>query len=205
MLRKILLAGFVITYCLVGAAPVGVAQDKAGEGATQEWKRYELGVGAFSVLLPGKPADAPPSLALAKEGGESYAYLVITDEAMFVTSRALLPEAAQRWAAGADEPYYDGFWEGVAQGLDKQTEAFNVVSKTKLLQKGKASLSGREAHEFDFTLGTAQGRLVVTRVGRHSFSALMLRQETPPAAEFEKFFSSFTINQSWLNEHKSPQ
>jgi hypothetical protein len=205
MLRKISLAGFVIGYCLVGAALLGLAQDKAADSAKQEWKRYDLGVGAFSVLLPDKPTDVPPSPDIAKDLGEFYVYSVTTDEAIFITTRAFLPEAAERWAAGADEPYYEGFWNGVAEGFDKQIEALNAPFKTKLLQKRKASLSGYDAHEFDFTIGAMQGRVLVARVGRHAFSAMILRPETTPAADLEKFFSSFTINQSWLNEHKPRQ
>lgn len=205
MLKKISLAGLLITYCLAGAALLGLAQDKAAQSATREWKRYDLGVGAFSVLLPNKPADAPPAPDVAKEVGEFYSYLVTTDEAVFGATRAFLPEVAERWVAGSDEPYYEGFWDGVAEGFDKQMETLKVPFKTKLVEKRKASLSGYEAHEFDFTIGAMQGRVLVTRVGRHSFSALILRPETTPAAEVEKFFSSFTINQSWLNEHKPPK
>lgn len=191
----------VIVYCLTGVVFLCRGQDPAGAVGGKGWKRYDLSLGSFSVLLPGKPVESHVSSTMTMPV-EHYSYSVMAEDAIFITMRALIPEAAERWSASADSAYYKGFWDSFAAGIDKQMEAAKSPDKTKLLERRKASLSGYVGQEFVFTVGALQGRVLVTRIGRHSFVAGLLRPETTPATDGEKFFRSFTISATWLSEQK---
>ena len=193
----------VILYCLLSVGFSCLAQTSSPAVAVNEWKRYELSTGAFSVLLPGQPVEMhlpPPATMVVPL--DQYSYSVVTDKGMFITTRTLIGTAAERWSSAADAAYYDGFWDAFTASMDEQMEANKLPYKTSLLERKKASLSGYDGQQMVFTVGALQGRVLITRIGRHSFVAAVLRHESTPAEDVEKFFSSFTISQSWLSKHQ---
>lgn len=206
MYPKAISAGLAVLYCLTVLAFKCEAQTPAESGRTTEWKRYDLSQGSFSVFLPGSPVEmdlaSDPAVTLPIE---YYVYSLATEQAVFITMRILIKDAAERWSEKGSNAFYDGFWASMAAGQDKEMEAQKLPHRTKLLERRKSSLSGYEGQEFIFTTGLLQGRVLITRIGRHSFVAGVLRSETKPAADVDKYFTSFVINQSWLSEHKPPK
>jgi len=191
----------VIVNCLLSVGFCCSAQTSSA-AIVNEWKRYELSTGAFSVLLPREPVEMrlPPQSTTVPL--DQYSYSVVTDKAMFITTRTLIGVAAEKWSATADAAFYDGFWDAFSASMNKQMEANKLPYKTNLLERKKASLSGHAAQEMIFTVGALQGRVLITRIGRHAFVAAVLRPETTAIEEVEKFFSSFTISESWLSTHQ---
>jgi hypothetical protein len=161
-----------------------------------EWTRYELGKGTFSVLFPSKPKEEfQPSPADLAVPIDLYMYTVEANEGVFAAQYGLLGEAAERWRESAAEAFYDGMWEGLSSGFDKQMETDKLAFRTVLQEKRKTSFSGYNGREIVFTVGPLRGRILMTIVGRHAFTAMVLRTEQMPLADQERFLNSFTIKQ----------
>lgn len=170
------------------------AQNRTDNPSSGQWRRYELGKGAFSVLLPVEPKEdfrstsTPDGLNV-----DMYSYGVATEHGIYAAQYGLLEPAAENWSEGARENYYSGVWKGVSTNLNSQMEKNNVSARAELVDKHRAKFGGFDGYELVFKLGGIKGRLLVTLVGRHSFMAMAMGPADMPDADKERFFNSFTI------------
>ncbi len=167
-----------------------VALNVRAQSATPEWKRYELGQGNFSVLLPREPREeTPPTPASVGLKIESHIYSTGGPEGSFVAQYNLLGEPAASWSAAAREVFQDSVWIGAAEGVDKQMEAAKLDQRIKVVEKRAIKFSGYPGREVVFTLGPFQGRMWTTLIGRQAM--VVGSVDTLPAQQ--KFLDSFTI------------
>jgi hypothetical protein len=180
----------LISCCLAGFAFNAQAQT----AGANEWKRYELGKGNFSVLFPSQPKeDFQPSPANALVPIDLYIYSVETEQGSFVAQYSLLGPVAEKWAETTKEFFYDGVWEGASVGFDKEMEKGSLPFRTKLVEKREIKFSGYAGREVVFTLGPLTGRMRTAIIGRQAFGAMVLGTEEITAEDRQKFFDSYTI------------
>lgn len=182
--------GLFISCCLAGFAFNAQAQ----VAGANEWKRYELGKGNFSVLFPGQPKEEfKPSTSDAQIPIDMWVSLLDTEEGSFVAQYCVLGEAAEKWAESTKEHFYTGFWNGASDNFDKQMEAAKLSFRTKLEEKGEIKFSGYTGREMVFSLGPLRGRIWMTIVGRQAFAAMVLGSEKVTDEDRQKFLNSFTV------------
>ena len=161
--------------------------------ATTEWKRYELGQGNFSVVLPSQPKEelesAPSSVGIPID---LYTYAVGTEAASFVAQYGVLGEGAEKWSESAKEYFHNGVWSGASKSFDKQMEENKFEFRSKLVEKRNIKFNGYDGREVTFTLGPFQGRIWTAIIGRQTFTAMALGAEST-LADQQKFLNSFTI------------
>ena len=107
MRLKLSLFGLLLGCFLIGFAENAAAQNTR----SQDWKRYELGQGNFSVLLPSQPKEHfTPSPPGAEVSIEVYIYSVTLDGGAFVAQYSILGEAALKWSESGKASFYQGVW-----------------------------------------------------------------------------------------------
>lgn len=192
-------------FCMLAFAVSAQAQTGTNNSSDVQWQRYELGKGAFSVLLPGKPKEEIVSSSPV-EGFhvDMYTYGVATEEGVYVTQYGLLEAAAETWPEGARESYYSGVWKGMETGFNNQMEQSNISARAELVEKRRTKFSGFDGYELTFTLGAIRGRVLMTLAGRHSFMAMAMGTKDFPASDRERFFNSFTIKVTPANIKTTP-
>ncbi len=190
MRLKLSLFGLLLGCFLIGFAENAAAQNTRN----QEWKRYELGQGNFSVLLPSQPKEhftpSPPGAAVPIE---VYIYSVTLDDGAFVAQYSILGEAALKWSESSKGSFYQGVWEGAAEGYDKEMANSKLEFRAKLVAQRDIKFSGYSGQEVIFTLGPLQGQMWTTLVGRQAFGATVLGSEKLSAADRQRFMESFTL------------
>lgn len=205
MRLKTYLNGLLVICCLAGFAVHARAQSKEGGTGVNQWQRYELGNGTFSVLLPAKPKEehktAPPELGLSVD---LYTYSAETQSGAFVVQYGLLGKAAEQWKESAAESFYNGLWDGVARSFDRQMEESKLPHRIAMLEKRKVRFNNYDGREVLFSLGPLRGRIMMTLIGRHAFGAMVVGTESLSAEEREKFFNSFTIKPSAVGQATTP-
>lgn len=190
MRLKVCLLGLLIGCCLAGFAFDAQAQT----AGVNEWKRYELGKGNFSVLFPSQPKEeftpSPPNLLVPID---LYIYSVETEGGSFVAQYSLMGPAAEKWAESSKENFYAGVWEGASAGIDKEMEKGNLPFRAKLVEKREIKFNGYTGREVVFTLGPLTGRIWTTLIGRQAFGAMVVGTEQMTAEARQKFLDSFII------------
>lgn len=191
---KMTLTGLLLG-CLAACLSLPVqAQSGTGKPAPVEWKRYELGNGTISVLLPGKPVEefkrSPPNMEVPVD---TYIYSVEVKEGVFVAQYSRLGEVAATWSEATVEAFYNGHWEGVSKALNGMMQKNGSELRVALLEKRKIRFSGHDAREISFKLGALKGSIKMSVVGREAFTAMVMGIEGQPPEEQERFFNSFTI------------
>ena len=130
MRLRIFLIGLLLGGCLAGFAFNAQAQT----AGANEWKRYELGKGNFSVLLPRQPKEEfTPSPSGLLVPIDSYLYSVELEEGSFIAQYSVMGPAAEKWADSAKENFYNGVWEGASGGMDLEMEKGNIPFRIKLV------------------------------------------------------------------------
>jgi hypothetical protein len=184
----------LLVYGIACSVVTSQSQSQNAASPTQ-WKRYNLGKGAFSVLFPEKPTEefkaSPPTLTLPID---LYVTSVATANGVFVAQYSLLGDQAEKWQESTSESFYSGLWDGIASSINKQMEDRGLPHKTVIEKKQKTTFSGQDGREIIFTLGPLKGRLLMTRVGRHAFAAVAMRTEQGTVEDQDRFLNSFTIN-----------
>jgi hypothetical protein len=191
---KMILMGLLLG-CLAASLSLPVhAQSGTGTPAPVEWKRYELGNGTISVLLPGKPTEefkrSPPELEVPVD---SYVYSAEVKDGVFVAQYSRLGEVAETWPEAAVEAFYNGQWGGVANGLNSLMEKDGSEIRVTVIEKRNIRFSGHNGREITYKLGTLKGRIKMSFIGRDAFTAMVLGTDALSLEEQEKFFNSFTI------------
>lgn len=195
-MRKLLINKllYLIIFAFALSAQAQSADVTAGDGA---WRRYELGKGTFSVLLPGKPSEefqsAPSSIGIPVD---VYIYSVSTEKGAFVSQYSLLGAEAEKWLESTREAYYGGIWDGIIDGFNKQMEESNLPARVVLVEKRRVKFSGFDGRELTFTVGALKGQLLLTLVERHGFLAMVMGPEALTQADRQRFLNSFTIKLS---------
>ena len=201
MKSRIRLTILLIVYGLAGSVVPSQSQNAAGQ---TQWKRYSLGKGAFSVLFPEKPTEefkaSPPALSLPID---LYVTSVATAEGIYVAQYSFLGDQAEKWQETTSESFYNGLWNGISSSINKQMEDRGLPHKTIVQQTQKTTFSGQDGRELIFTLGPLKGRLLMTRVGRHAFAAVVMRTEQGTVEDQERFLNSFTINPTLVKPVKA--
>ncbi len=194
MRLKEALIRLLIFFSILGWTCVVCAQGNAEAKAVKDWKRYHLGDGLYSILLPGEPDEKiDEQTPVSGFSYKSYIYTVTVEKELFAVSHSLLPDAADKWSEGAVESFYNGIWEGIAGGFDTVFEKNGISWKTNLLEKRKLKVGGYDGREMSFSLGNLRGRVMMTLVGHRAFTAMTVGTEQKPEDQ-EKFFGSLTIN-----------
>lgn len=190
MRLKLSLFGLLLGCLLIGFAENAEAQNTPN----QNWKRYELGQGNFSVLLPSQPKEqftpSPPNAAVSVE---VYIYSVASDGGAFVAQYSLLGEAALKWSEATKGSFYQSVWEGAAEGYNKEMANSKLEFRANLVAQRDIKFSGYSGQEVIFTLGPLQGQMWTTLVGRQAFGATVLGSEKLSAADRQRFMESFTL------------
>lgn len=191
---KITLTGLLLG-CLAACLSLNAyAQSGTSKPAPVEWKRYELGNGSFSVLLPGKPTEefkrSPPDLEVPVD---TYIYSVEAKEGVFVVQYSRMGEVAQTWSEAAVEAFYNGLWEGASRGLNGLMQKNGSEIRVALLEKRKIRFSSHDGREISYKLGALSGRIKMSVIGREAFTAMVLGTEGLTVEDQEKFLNSFTI------------
>jgi hypothetical protein len=177
--------------CGLSAFPhIALAQGSQKNPSNADWQTYELGRGSFSVLLPGKPVEGVQNT----KNADVFVYTLRTEGGFFVSSYSLLNETAEKWPKDRSEPFYQGVWEGMAEGFDEEFKQAGSSQRVKLSGQRKVTFAGHDGAEFIFLMGERQGRFVITRVGRRAFSAMVLGIEGLSPEDQERFLSSFKIS-----------
>ena len=190
MRSKLSLVALLLVCFLIGFAENGEAQNTTN----QNWKRYELGQGNFSVLLPSQPKEQfTPSPPGAEVPIEVYLYSVTLDGGAFVAQYSILGEAALKWSESSKGSFYQGVWEGAAEGYDKEMANSKLEFRAKLVAQRDIKFSGYSGQEVIFTIGPLQGQMWTTLVGRQAFGATVLGSEKLSAADRQRFMDSFTL------------
>ena len=192
-LKSILIAGLICLIALA-LASTSQAQTTANSATPVEWKRYELGSGTFSILLPGKPVEQIKSAKITPTlSVQMRLYAVSVGQGAYITQYNLLSEEAEGWTANQIEVFYNGVWDGVVKGISAQLERGKLDMQVTLAEKRKTKVSGYDGREVLFNVGQLKGRIVMALVGRHAFTAMALGSEDMTAADRNRFFNSFTI------------
>lgn len=196
MKLRLIFINTLIFICVLLSAFSIQAQSATGSQTAAEWKRYELGKGAFSVLLPVKPVEEFKSSTNPVAPVSMYTYASPTQDGAYVAQYNILGEDAENWSQATIEAYYKGVWDGVASTLNAGMESRNLPARATLVEKRKIKFSGYDGREVIFTLGKLKGRIQMTVVGRHAFAAMAMGAESMTEADQERFFSSFIIKTS---------
>ncbi|HET6669714.1 MAG TPA: hypothetical protein VFH15_05730 [Pyrinomonadaceae bacterium] len=184
------LIGLMLGCFLIGFAATAGAQNTAGD----EWKRYELGKGNFSVLLPEQPKEQfTPSPADAAVPIDIYSYAVVLKEGSYVAQYCLLGEVALNWAEATIDSFYDGVWQGAADGFDREMAGANLSFRAKVVDTREITFSGHKGREVIFTIGPLNGRMRITLVGRQAFGASVLGTDNLSIADRQRFMDSFVV------------
>ncbi len=182
--------GLFICCFLIGFAENAEAQNTRN----QAWKRYELGQGNFSVLLPSQPKEhftpSPPNAVVPIE---VYIYSVTADDGTYLAQYSILSEAALKWSESTKGSFYQGVWKGAADVYDKEMANSNQEFRAKLITQRAIKFSGYFGQEIIFALGPLQGQMWTTLVGRQAFGATVLGSEKLSAADRQTFMESFTL------------
>lgn len=185
-----LLIGLLLGSFLSGFAVNAEAQNTGGA----QWERYELGKGNFSVRLPEEPKEYfAPSPADALVSVEAYTYAVVLKEGNYVAQYCLLGEVALGWNEATKNSFYDGVWQGAADGYEKEMAGANLSFRTAIVETREIMFSGHKGREVIFTLGPLRGRMQMTLVGRQAFLASVLGTDKLSLAERRKFMDSFVV------------
>lgn len=188
---KTLLIGLLLGCFLSGFAVKAEAQDTAGA----EWKRYELGNGNLSVLLPEQPKEHfTPSRADAGVPLEARTYVVLLQQGSYVAQYCLLGEVALGWNEATKNSFYDGVWKGAADGYEKDMAGAKLSFKVEMIETREIMLSGHKGREVIFTLGPLMGRMQMTLIGRQAFLASVLGTDKLSLADRRKFIDSFVVS-----------
>lgn len=180
---------------LLGCLLIGFAENAGAENLrNQAWKRYELGRGNFSVLLPSQPKEhftpSPPNAAVPIE---VYIYSATSDDGTFIAQYSILGEAALKWSESTKGSFYQGVWKGAAEVYDKEMAKSNLEFRAKLVAQRDIKVSGHTGQEVIFTLGPLQGQMWTTLVGRQAVGATVLGSEKLSATDRQRFMESFTL------------
>lgn len=191
MLRlKPRLIGLMLGCFLTAFATTAGAQNTPGD----EWKRYELGKGNFSVRLPEQPKEQfTPSPVDAAVPIDVYTYAVLLEEGGYVAQYCLLGEVALSWNEDTKNSFYDGVWKGAADGYDKEMATNNLSYRATLVETHEIMFSGYKGREVVFTLGPLHGRMRITLVGRQAFGASVLGTDKLSIADRQRFMDSFVV------------
>ncbi len=187
--RPSVLIGLV--HLILGAILSCQAQEHVG--VASEWKRYELGKGTFTALLPAKPSEEfKPSPPGADVPIDLYLYFVSTPNGVFGAQYAFLGEAAENWAVDATA-FYDGVWKGLRESLDEGMVSSKRPERAELIRQRPATFAGHAGRELLFNLGQFKGRVLMTRIRRHAYVAMVMRTEKMELADEDKFLNSFVV------------
>ena len=163
--------------------------------AIKEWKRYNLGNGRLSVLLPDDPEEQvdeqTPTAGLTLK---SHTYTTNVKQGSYGVTCFILSEAADKWSESAVESFYNGVWQGVSETYDTEFKKQGISWKTNMIEKRKVQFSSYDGREITFTIGLLKGRLMMTLVGHQAFTAMVIGTEGLSIDDQEKFFKSITIN-----------
>lgn len=189
----------LIFFSISGWASVVRAQEgsNAETKAVKEWKRYYLGKGQMSVLLPVDPLEDLVEKTL--EAGlviKSYVYTANVKPGAYVLSHVVLPEEAEKWSGNILEIFYNSAWQEIARTVDADFEKKGISWKMILIEKRKIQVSGHDGREISFSLGILNGRVRMTLVGHQAFTAMVFGTEDLSIDDQENFFKSITINVS---------
>lgn len=187
---KQMLVGLLLGCFLIGLAVCAQAQNTAAD----QWKRYELGKGNFSVRLPGQPKEQfNPSPIDAPVPIDVYTYAVLRQEGGYIAQYCLLGEVVLSWNEATRNSFYDGVWKGAADGYDKEMAINNLSYRATLVETHEIMFSGHKGREIVFTLGPLHGRMRMTLVGRQAFAASVLGTDKLSVAERQRFMDSFVV------------
>jgi hypothetical protein len=185
------------TLCLLFGVSPATSQTPQQQSSiktapAEEWQVYELGKGAFTVLLPSKPIESMK----AADTSETYVYTAEISAGLLISNFSLLSEEAEKWPESRNQPFYQGFWEGISGGFNEQFKKQKLDVTMKLDEQRQATLDGHTGLEFLFSVGPKRGRLLITKVGRRAFSAMIFGTDTISSEAQEKYLSSFKIKPS---------
>src|SRR6266550_6444144 len=193
--NELFLAAVCVFLLIVSASAQTPSKPVAKTAVDEQWQTYELGKGTFAVMLPGKPTeDFKP--AKGANDSDIYLYTLETKDGYINSNYTNLPEAAEKWPKDKDVSFYVGFWEGFVSATNEELKRVNAPITLKLESQRAVTFAGRDGYEFVFSAGTGRGHLLITRIGRKAFSAMMLVDAAAVAEYEEKFIGSFKIKAS---------
>ena len=198
-LRFIRINTLIFICVLLSAFSIQALSFTVGQTAA-EWKRYELGRGAFSILLPTKPAEEFKESTNPDAPVSMYIYSSPTNGGAYVVQYITLSKEAENWSQANVEAYYKGVWNGLANSFNNRMERQNLPARAMLIEKRKIKFSGYEGRELIFTLGELKGRVQMTVVGHYAFAAMAMGRESMTEADRERFFNSFIIKASLVQK-----
>jgi hypothetical protein len=165
------------------------AQQPAASPTPEEWQRYELGNGAYSVLLPSKPNEVKnPS---TPEVSEMWVATVSASNYIFVSQYAKFTVSVTQ-SPDLIATFYDGAWKGIREEFDKQAEESKTPKVTVRDQKD-TTFRGRAAREINFSIGPLFGKVVMTVKEQHAYIVMVMRKDQASLAAEEKFLGSFNL------------
>ncbi len=192
---KLFSRSFVLfAVCLSAGLLITVsAQEPTKTTPGVEWQRYELGKGTFTALFPAKPTEEfTPSPAAAEMAIDLYVYSVSTPNGVFVAQYAHLGAEAEKWPPNSTT-FYDGVWKGIKESFDERMVAAKSPQRTELLQTRSAKFAGSDGRELVFNLGQFKGRVLMTRIRRHAYVAMVMRTEKMELADEDNSLNSFVL------------
>jgi hypothetical protein len=185
----------ILVKVLVCWLLIGLAFNIQGQTPAQnEWKRYELGKGNFSVLLPSEPKEtflpAEPNDLIKIN---CHLYTAEPPDGSLVASYCAMDQSASQWTKANTDSFYDGILTGLTEAYQKQIAANNLSYTVTVSPKRDIDFSGRKGREVEFAVGPWHGRIRMTAVGRHAFIATDFGTEKLSTADRQKFFDSIIL------------
>ena len=167
------------------------------KSAPPGWQKYQFGAEPlFSVLLPVK---YEASAEVVEMGGEtptiSYTYIAETDTSIYL---ALLtdnmPVIAERLPDNMKQRFFEGMWRGFVEGMRSEMAKNGMLFKITAGELKKATVSGLEGREQEFTLGPLIGRARMAISGRRAYVAVVLGEADKDAAARARFLNSLEVH-----------
>jgi len=179
-----------VCWVLIGFGSNGQSQT----AVRNEWKRYELGKGNFSVLLPSDPKE---TFLLAEPADlikiNCHLYTAEPEDGSLVASHCTMDDSASKWTKANTDSFYDGILTGLAEAYQKQIAANNLSYTVTVSPKRDVAFSGYRGREVQFAVGPWHGRIRMTAVGRHAFIATDFGTDKLSTADRQKFFDSIIL------------
>ncbi len=179
-----------------------MAREAAAEAASTpplaNWKRYELGGGSFSIMLPAQPQEEIRSRKFGDTKNVTVTYYKAENDGGFylLMSVADLPYSAELMPRAYRETFYSGLWQGTIEGLQKWLAG--IEGPKVELKSGAARaaiIGGLSGQEREFALGAVQVRGQALIYQKRAVVVMGMWPLETPLAVREAFLRSFKINQ----------
>jgi len=180
-----------------GAPPSNQVRAIDKSSASTEWKRYYLsGTHSLSLVLPSEPeqtthdSGAPEMTRVHISNHKSGVY--------GVAHLSDLPAAARLSTESGNEFLFNTFIQPFAVNFQRIAQTNNGSLKPRMLEERKASVSGFEGIDQDFSLGAFNGRARMFRVGQTGICVVAIwKQDTSSTEQTAAFFDSVKVESRW--------